>query len=167
MTLEYFLNKYNTEENFRKLFIFITLPIFLIMFFSSNQFGICWDELHIAGNVAKHPQFSTLSKAIISPYKEQTIRLEQMLPKDWEIDTVDSFQGNEKDVIYISLVRSNTESNIGFLRDVRRMNVALTRARHQLVVVGDAATLAKDPFYAQFIQYCEDNKFYHTAWEWM
>ena len=68
------------------------------------------------------------------------------------MNTVDGFQGQERDVIMISLVRSNDDGQIGFLRDLRRMNVAMTRARMKLFVLGDATTMTRHPFY---------NKLYH------
>jgi superfamily I DNA and/or RNA helicase len=64
-------------------------------------------------------------------------------------------------------VRSNLEAIIGFLKDYRRMNVALTRAKEQLFVVGDSATIGKDPFYAQFLEYVEHKNGYRSAWELM
>jgi superfamily I DNA and/or RNA helicase len=81
------------------------------------------------------------------------------------IDTIDSFQGREADVIYLSLTRSNNKNEIGFLKEYRRLNVALTRAKKKLIVVGDSATLATDSFYNQFIEYCQNNQFYKSAWE--
>ena len=69
------------------------------------------------------------------------------------INTVDGFQGQERDIILVSLVRSNDEGQIGFLRDLRRMNVAITRARMKLIVLGDAATLTRHPFYKKFWEY--------------
>ena len=83
------------------------------------------------------------------------------------VNTVDGFQGQERDIIYISLVRSNAKGEIGFLKDIRRMNVALTRARKRLVVIGDSATLGKHPFYQDFLDYVEQINAYHSAWEWM
>lgn len=113
---------------------------------------------------------------LISPYKQQiNILKEQLLhypdlqaygPKI-SVNTIDSFQGQERDIVYISLVRSNTEGDIGFLSDIRRMNVAMTRARKKLVIVGDSATLASLPFYADFITYAETLNTYQSAWEWM
>ncbi|MEM6803028.1 MAG: AAA domain-containing protein [Bacteroidota bacterium] len=116
------------------------------------------------------------SVGIISPYKAQiqTIRNQlqnsPMLSSFQElirIHTVDGFQGQERDLIYISLVRSNAKGDIGFLKDVRRMNVALTRARKKLVVIGDSATLGKHPFYQDFLDYVESKNAYRSAWEWM
>jgi superfamily I DNA and/or RNA helicase len=113
--------------------------------------------------------------AVISPYKQQTIYLNELdfetnqliLNQNLQIHTIDSFQGQEKDVILISLVRSNTENTIGFLSDYRRMNVALTRARKLLVVVGDSSTIGNDLFYKKFIDYTQENGFYHSAYEYM
>jgi superfamily I DNA and/or RNA helicase len=112
--------------------------------------------------------------AIISPYREQVVHIEQMVEEDTmlnglpiTINTIDGFQGQERDVVYISLVRSNGKGEIGFLKDYRRMNVAMTRARKQLIVVGDSATVAQDDFYADFLTYCENEGAYQTAWEYM
>ena len=81
--------------------------------------------------------------------------------------TVDSFQGQERDIIYISLVRSNEMGEIGFLSDIRRMNVAMTRARKKLVIVGDSATLSQHPFYKDFVSYTESINAYKSTWELM
>jgi predicted DNA helicase len=113
------------------------------------------------------------SIGIISPYKEQVQYMREHISDEWmsqhdlTIHTVDSFQGQERDVIYISLVRSNEKGEIGFLRDYRRMNVAMTRAKKKLIVVGDSATFGSDPFYAGFLDYAESIQAYHSAWEWM
>lgn len=82
------------------------------------------------------------------------------------MDTVDAFQGREKDAILVSLTRSNSEGQLGFLNDLRRMNVALTRARRHLFVVGDSATLSSHPFYARFIEGTQTDGGYRSAWEW-
>ena len=87
------------------------------------------------------------------------------MPAKIVVKTVDGFQGQERDIIYISLVRSNDTKEIGFLNDIRRMNVALTRARQRLVVIGDSATLANHPFYKSFIEYAESMDAYQSAWE--
>jgi len=83
------------------------------------------------------------------------------------VNTIDSFQGQERDIVYISMTRSNAAGVIGFLSDTRRMNVAMTRARKKLVVVGDSATLSRFPFYADFIAYAEKIDAYKSAWEFM
>ena len=70
-------------------------------------------------------------------------------------------------MIYISLVRSNPKNEIGFLSDYRRMNVAMTRARMLLVIVGDSATIAKNKFYEALLDYCAEHGRYDTAWAYM
>lgn len=114
------------------------------------------------------------SIAIISPYKEQINILKDQLTHVADlkpfldkiaVNTIDSFQGQERDVVYISMTRSNTEGQIGFLADIRRMNVAMTRARKKLVVIGDSATLSVLPFYENFIAYAEGLNAYQSAWE--
>ena len=93
---------------------------------------------------------------LISPYRAQVQYLRGLLRHTpffrpfrhlISVNTVDGFQGQERDVIVISLVRSNDEGNIGFLRDLRRMNVAMTRARMKLIIIGDTATMTRHPFY--------------------
>jgi len=104
--------------------------------------------------------------AVIAPYAAQVRLLRESLPlAELEIDSVDGFQGREKEAVVISLVRSSTEGGIGFLADVRRMNVALTRARRKLIVIGDSATLSAHPFYRRMIEYFEGLGAWHTVWE--
>jgi DNA polymerase III delta prime subunit len=104
--------------------------------------------------------------ALISPYAAQVRLLRSKLDvAGLEIDSVDGFQGREKEAVVISLVRSNVEGEIGFLGDVRRMNVAMTRARRKLLVVGDSATLSSHPFYTRMLEYFERQGAYHTVWE--
>lgn len=104
--------------------------------------------------------------AVIAPYAAQVRLLrEQLALPGLEIDSVDGFQGREKEAVVISLVRANPEGQIGFLGDVRRMNVALTRARRKLLVIGDSATLSHHPFYRRLIEYFEGLGAYHTVWE--
>ena len=104
--------------------------------------------------------------AVIAPYAAQVRRLRELLPvPGLEIDSVDGFQGREKEAVVLSLVRSNAEGEVGFLADVRRTNVALTRARRKLLVVGDSATLAALPFYRELFEYFEAAGAYHTVWE--
>lgn len=75
---------------------------------------------------------------------------------DIEVKTVDGFQGREKEVIIISLVRSNPDEEIGFLDDLRRLNVALTRAKRKLIVIGDANTLSSNETYKKFLQFVKE-----------
>lgn len=104
--------------------------------------------------------------AIIAPYAAQVRWLRQQLPiPGLEIDSVDGFQGREKEAVLLSLVRSNPTGEIGFLADVRRTNVAMTRARRKLLLVGDSATLAAHPFYHRLLDYLERRGAYHTVWE--
>lgn len=83
------------------------------------------------------------------------------------IRTVDGFQGQECDVVYISLVRSNKKGEIGFLSNFRRLNVGLTRAKKKLVVIGDSATLGQHTFFQDFIEYVEQREAYRSVWEWV
>ena len=104
--------------------------------------------------------------AVISPYSAQVRLLRELLSvPGLEIDSVDGFQGREKEAIVISLVRSNAACELGFLGELRRMNVALTRARRKLLVIGDSATLGAHPFYARLLEYCERIGGYRTVWE--
>ena len=106
----------------------------------------------------------SIDVAIISPYRAQVQYLKRLLKK-YEffkpyrrlisVNTVDGFQGQERDVILISLVRSNDEGQIGFLKDLRRMNVAMTRARMKLIILGDKSTMTKHPFYQKLWEYVE------------
>lgn len=107
--------------------------------------------------------------AIISPYRAQVELLQEEFAgvESVAVNTIDSFQGQERDVVYISLVRSNDKSEIGFLRDYRRMNVAMTRARKKLVIIGDSATLGNDRFFGEFLEFVESVAGYRTAWEFM
>jgi superfamily I DNA and/or RNA helicase len=115
-----------------------------------------------------------LTMAIITPYKAQVDYLRLLtegsaqlepLKKLVSINTVDAFQGQERDVIAISFVRSNDKGEVGFLSDIRRTNVAMTRARKKLIMVGDSATLGAHPFYTRLLDYVQSNEFYKSAFE--
>jgi ATP-dependent RNA/DNA helicase IGHMBP2 len=104
--------------------------------------------------------------AVIAPYAAQVRLLRERLNlPDLEVDSVDGFQGREKEAVVVSLVRSNSDGEIGFLADVRRMNVALTRARRKLIVIGDSATVTRHPFYQRMVDYFESSGAYHSVWE--
>jgi ATP-dependent RNA/DNA helicase IGHMBP2 len=108
--------------------------------------------------------------AVISPYAAQVRLLRELLSNaanedGSEIDTVDGFQGREQEAVIISLVRSNNTGEIGFLGDTRRMNVAWTRARRKLIVIGDSATIGGHPFYQRMLEYFEATGSYRTVWE--
>jgi ATP-dependent RNA/DNA helicase IGHMBP2 len=113
--------------------------------------------------------------AVISPYreqirllKEQLVNTPSLLPfaDQISVNTIDSFQGQERDMVLISMTRSNSEGEIGFLSDIRRMNVAMTRAKKKLVIIGDSSTLTRLPFYADMITYAEELGGYKSAWEY-
>ena len=93
---------------------------------------------------------------VISPYKAQAKELKK-ISKDIEVHTVDGFQGREKDLIIISLVRSNKNKNIGFLSDEKRLNVSLTRAKKHLVVIGDRNTFSENKIFNELWQFIEKN----------
>ena len=107
---------------------------------------------------------------VISPYRAQVQYLRQLIRRDEElrplrrlitVNTVDGFQGQERDIIVISLVRANDDGQIGFLSDLRRMNVAITRARMKLIILGNAATMTKHKFYKklyEFVNHSTDNQ---------
>jgi len=107
--------------------------------------------------------------AVISPYTAQVRllrdRLKAHVDQGLEIGSIDGFQGRENEVVILSLVRANGAGEIGFLADTRRMNVALTRARRKLIVIGESATIGGHPFYANLLTYFEQIGAYHTVWE--
>src|SRR5690606_31595127 len=101
-------------------------------------------ELKIVAQLLRSGSIQPETAAFISPYAGQVLKAREILPGQMRISTIDSFQGQEKPVVILSLVRSNDNSEIGFLKDYRRMNVAITRAREQLIVIGDSATIGAD-----------------------
>jgi superfamily I DNA and/or RNA helicase len=105
--------------------------------------------------------------AIITPYVAQVKKIRLLSPdKEVEIGSIDSFQGREKEVVLLSLVRCNEQGEVGFLSDTRRMNVGMTRARRLLIVIGDSATISRHPFYNDFLEYIDKLDAHHSAWEW-
>ncbi|MEC3878681.1 AAA domain-containing protein [Parapedobacter sp. 10938] len=119
------------------------------------------------------PAFPSIG--IITPYRAQSLYLRDIIAQDerlrpysrlLQVNTIDSFQGQEKDVIYISLTRSNAALQIGFLADTRRMNVAMTRARKKLIVIGDSSTIGQHDFYGGFLDYIDSLASHHNVWEW-
>jgi ATP-dependent RNA/DNA helicase IGHMBP2 len=113
---------------------------------------------------------------IITPYRAQVDRLKKLMEASpWfetqrnriTIDTVDAFQGQERDVTVLSFVRSNDSGEVGFLADIRRTNVAMTRARKKLILIGDSATLGSHPFYLELLDHVQQKGFYKSAWEVM
>jgi ATP-dependent RNA/DNA helicase IGHMBP2 len=124
-------------------------------------------ELTIITNFLVSNNIGVKSTTFISPYSAQIELAKKTFPKELKIRTIDSFQGQESETIIISLVRSNSEAEIGFLKDYRRMNVALTRAKEKLIIVGDSSTLGQDHFYEKLLSYIENLNGYRSAWEYM
>ncbi|NOS55372.1 MAG: AAA family ATPase [Cyclobacteriaceae bacterium] len=115
-----------------------------------------------------------ITLGIITPYRAQvdyllhlaeSSSLLEPLHKLVTINTVDAFQGQERDVVAISFVRSNAKGEVGFLGDIRRTNVAMTRAKKKLIMVGDSATLGTHPFYVKLLEYVQANDFYKSTFE--
>jgi superfamily I DNA and/or RNA helicase len=106
--------------------------------------------------------------AVIAAYDAQVRMLRELLATEraagLEVGTVDGFQGREKEAVVVDTVRCNDQGEIGFLADVRRMNVAITRARRFLLVVGDSATLGRHPFYADFLAAIDDLGSHGSVW---
>ncbi len=93
---------------------------------------------------------------IITPYAAQVKLIKQLLLEKElkvEVNSVDGFQGREKEAIIVSFVRSNDEGEIGFLKDLRRLNVAITRPRRKLILIGNTKTLSSHPVYKHFVEY--------------
>ncbi|MCX8491964.1 MAG: C-terminal helicase domain-containing protein, partial [Cyclobacteriaceae bacterium] len=115
-----------------------------------------------------------ITMGIITPYRAQVDYLRHLtesspllepLHKLVTINTVDAFQGQERDVIVISFVRSNAKGEVGFLADIRRTNVAMTRAKKKLIMIGDSATLGTHPFYVKLLEYVQITDFYKSTFE--
>jgi ATP-dependent RNA/DNA helicase IGHMBP2 len=116
---------------------------------------------------------------LIAPYKAQVRRFHELLFSTYEypnlrafadmltIDSIDGFQGQERDLILISLVRSNVKGEIGFLSDTRRMNVAMTRAKRKLIMIGDSATLSSHPFYVALLDYMDQHTCYSSVYSYL
>lgn len=127
-----------------------------------DQIGIeAWQEKHY-------------TLGIIAPYSAQVECLHKLAESSdvlneihnlISINTVDAFQGQERDIIAISFVRSNEKGEVGFLSDIRRTNVAMTRARKRLIMIGDSATLGSHPFYVDLLEYVQQKGFYQSAYE--
>jgi energy-coupling factor transporter ATP-binding protein EcfA2 len=124
-------------------------------------------ELQVASQWMEINGWQTTDTAFLSPYNGQVTAAKAFFPATLRCSTIDSFQGQEKNQIILSLVRSNQEGIIGFLKDYRRMNVAITRAKEHLLVIGDSATIGADDFYSQFLEYAEKNGCYKSVWEYI
>jgi superfamily I DNA and/or RNA helicase len=124
-------------------------------------------ELDIIHRLIEAEKLNEGHLTIISPYAAQTSAARERFSKRCKVSTIDSIQGQENKVVILSLVRSNPDGTIGFLKDYRRMNVAMTRAKEQLYVIGDSATIGQDPFYAAFLEFVDSVGGYRSAWELM
>jgi superfamily I DNA and/or RNA helicase len=122
-------------------------------------------ELELVKQLIDTENLDPVKTALISPYSGQASSAKDKWKNQFRISTIDSFQGQEMENVIVSLVRSNDDGDIGFLKDYRRMNVAITRAKERLFVIGDSATIGADPFYNQFLTYIETYGKYRTAWE--
>jgi len=131
-------------------------------------------EASLIVKLLQKEELNDLSIGVIAPYRAQTEILKKYLSASQElamhssqidINSVDAFQGQERDLIYISLVRSNPHGEIGFLKEYRRMNVAMTRARHRLVIIGDSATVGQDGFFGALLDYVQQNGKYQSVYE--
>jgi len=119
-------------------------------------------------------KYKHLSIGIISPYSEQVKYISAKIEKEEiyremsiRVNSIDGFQGQENDIIYISLVRSNPSGEIGFLDDERRLNVALTRARQKLIIIGDFSTLSQNKLFNELAEHVEQVGHYSSGWEYM
>jgi superfamily I DNA and/or RNA helicase len=143
--------------------------------FNADEFSLLREHIYrIINETQALVNFDFPSIVILSPYKGQINYMEREIRADdklvnlaIKVKTIDGFQGQESDIVIVSLVRSNGKNEIGFLKDYRRFNVAITRAKCQVVVVGDSSTIGKDLFFSGFLDYCEANASYRTAWEYM
>lgn len=132
----------------------------------ADGISLCHEgEMTVAQRWLLQENWQPEETAFISPYSGQVALAREKMPASLRCSTIDSFQGQENKNIIVSLVRSNSDGIIGFLKDYRRMNVAITRAQEQLVVIGDSATIGADPFYNAFLTWVEKKGQYRTVWE--
>ncbi|MCD6482766.1 MAG: IGHMBP2 family helicase [Candidatus Aenigmarchaeota archaeon] len=94
---------------------------------------------------------------VITPYDDQVDLIKSLIPEDIEVHSVDGFQGREKEIIILSFVRSNRKAELGFLTDLRRLNVSITRAKRKLIAIGDSRTLSTNRTYKRFVNYIQKN----------
>jgi superfamily I DNA and/or RNA helicase len=143
-----FLNTSKIEERFEK----------QIKGSTSIQNPLEADLVSLVVNIFLKSGISTEKIGIISPYDDQRDLISNLT--DVEVKTVDGYQGREKDIMIISTVRSNNKKKIGFLNDLRRLNVALTRARRKMVVIGDSETLKIHPTYLRLIETSKEKGYF-------
>ncbi len=123
-------------------------------------------EVEAIEKIISQEDFSAENTIIIAPYSAQIERIKKALGSSWKVSTVDAVQGQEADNIIISLTRSNTNGEIGFLSELRRTNVAISRAKNRCWIIGDSATMSSNKFYRELIENAEKNANYTSIWEW-
>jgi ATP-dependent RNA/DNA helicase IGHMBP2 len=124
-------------------------------------------EADLVIKLIEKEQLNPEETAVISPYSGQIGLLRDIMPETFRVSTIDSFQGQEMRNVIISLVRSNSDGTIGFLKDHRRMNVAMTRAKENLFIIGDSSTISSDEYFSKFLDHIEETDAYRSAWELM
>ncbi|MEM6830935.1 MAG: AAA domain-containing protein [Bacteroidota bacterium] len=133
------------------------------------------DEARFLTRLMASEDLSGYSVGVIAPYKAQVELIERKINQSEKlarfganisVNSVDAFQGQERDLIYISLVRSNPEGEIGFLKEYRRMNVAMTRAKYRLIILGDSSTLGNDAFFQELIDHIQSDGKYSSVYEY-
>ena len=134
---------------------------------TQNELGSTYnlDEVKAIDSLLKSEQFHPEKTVILSPYSAQITQIAEKLGTKWRVSTIDSMQGQEAENILISLTRSNENQEIGFLKDYRRTNVAISRAKNVCYIIGDSATLGADSFYGELIQQLENGGNYSSVWE--
>ncbi len=134
---------------------------------TQNEVGSTYnlDEARAVAHFLKIENWNPAETVILSPYSAQITQLSHVLGTQWRVSTIDSIQGQEEINVLISLTRCNESQEIGFLKDYRRTNVAISRAKNNCVLFGDSATLGSDSFYDELIQRFEDKGFYKSVWE--
>ncbi|MGV0959818.1 MAG: C-terminal helicase domain-containing protein [Limnohabitans sp.] len=141
------------------------LSCFIVTFSHKKNHTFVWHILHCCwvygiGQTAPYrAQINYLKDAI----EDSEVLNGLLLQRRLSVGTVDAFQGQERDIIAITLTRSNPQGEIGFLSDIRRMNVGMTRARRKLLLVGDSSTLCRHPFFVELLAYVKGVGGYRTA----
>lgn len=140
--------------------------------YNEGEYYILREHLLKLNNTVEN--FSNKEIVIITPYRAQVKYIQDQLTNEQSlkhlfirVSSIDGYQGQESDIVIISLVRSNQKGEIGFLNDYRRMNVAMTRAKNHLAIIGDSATLCSDKFYSELLDHVNLNDQYHSAYEYM
>lgn len=132
---------------------------------SGSTFNL--SEVEAIEKVIEHFSLAKKNTVILAPYNAQIDEISRKTEPDWKVSTIDSMQGQEADNCIISLTRSNENGDLGFLKDYRRTNVAISRTKRSCFLIGDSSTLGSDKFYAELIQYAENTGGYHSIYEYI